>query len=235
VELETGYQNIYYDYEDGGYGAILDRTEHVVWLDGIYHIQEHLAGLVGYQLHYFDYMHQFKSFDDNIGHSIYVGGRKSVSSQLNVEAKVGVQFTHYMHHISDENSVDPYVDASASYEYLPGSSIKVGVMVTRVASDIEGATDQQSEAIYAQLSHKFTPNLTGSVLGQFQHNTLHAPGVAGLDNSKDNDLLLGINLEYRINNNLSAEAGYNFDRLDADLPFRSYTRNRVYAGIRASY
>jgi len=235
VELESGYQNIYYDYRDPLYSPVLDRDEHIIWLDGIYHLQEHLAALVGYQLHYFDYLHTGKSLDDNVGHSIYVGGRKSVSSQLNVEGKVGVQFTHYMHHISNKNSTDPYVDASASYEYLPGSSIKVGVMVTRVATDIQGATDQESEAVYAQLSHRITPSMTASVLGQFQHNTLHAPGIVGLDNTKDNDLLLGINLEYKLNNNLSAEAGYNFDRLDADIPFRSYTRNRVYAGIRASY
>ena len=198
VELETGYQNVYYDYKDPAYSDQLNRFEHIIWIDGIYHFQEHLAGLIGYQLHYFDYLDQLKSFDDNVGHSIYVGGRKSISSQLNVEGKVGVQFTHYMHHVTDENQTDPYVDASASYEYLPGSSFKVGATVTRVATDIQGATDQESEAIYAQVNHRITPFLTASVLGQFQHNTLHAPGVVGLDNTKDNELLLGFNLDTRL-------------------------------------
>jgi hypothetical protein len=241
TELESGYQNVYYDYKDPIYSATLDRDEHIIWLDGIYHLQEHFSALIGYQLHYFDYMNETKSADDNIGHSIYVGARKSITQQLNVEGKVGVQLTHYMHKISsaseprDQDEFGPYVDASASYEYLPGSVFKVGVNVTRVPSDIIGATDQESEAIYAQLSHKVTANLTASLVGQFQHNTLHAPGFPELDNAKDNDLLLGLNFDYKINNNLSAEAGYNFDRLDADLPGRSYTRNRVYAGIRASY
>jgi hypothetical protein len=29
--------------------------------------------------------------------------------------------------------------------------------------------------------------------------------------------------------------GYNYDRLDSDLAFRSFTRNRVYFGVRATY
>jgi outer membrane scaffolding protein for murein synthesis (MipA/OmpV family) len=44
-----------------------------------------------------------------------------------------------------------------------------------------------------------------------------------------------LNLEYRFNPNWSTEVGYNFDRLDSDLRDRSFTRNRVYAGVRATY
>jgi hypothetical protein len=47
--------------------------------------------------------------------------------------------------------------------------------------------------------------------------------------------MLGLNLEYRFTPNWATEFGYNYDRLDSDLPFRSFTRNRVYAGVRATY
>src|SRR3954470_6713381 len=87
TELESGYQNVYYDYKDPLYSFTLDRDEHIIWLDGIYHLQEHFSALIGYQLHYFDYMNATKSKDDNIGHSIYVGARKSITQQLNVEGK----------------------------------------------------------------------------------------------------------------------------------------------------
>jgi len=46
---------------------------------------------------------------------------------------------------------------------------------------------------------------------------------------------LGLNLEYRFNPHLSAEAGYNYDRLDSDLQTRGFDRNRVYIGVKASY
>ena len=46
---------------------------------------------------------------------------------------------------------------------------------------------------------------------------------------------MGVNVTYEINKFLAAEAGYNYDRLDSDVGFRSFTRNRVYVGLRASY
>ena len=57
---------------------------------------------------------------------------------------------------------------------------------------------------------------------------------------KTDDLfLIGANLSYQINENFSTELGYNYDRLDSDLNFggfaRSFTRNRVYIGVHASY
>ena len=32
-----------------------------------------------------------------------------------------------------------------------------------------------------------------------------------------------------------AEAGYNYSRLKSDLPFRAYTRDVMYLGLRATY
>jgi hypothetical protein len=44
-----------------------------------------------------------------------------------------------------------------------------------------------------------------------------------------------LNLSYEINRYLKAEAGYAFDRLDSDIAWRSYGRNRVYFGLSANY
>ena len=59
--------------------------------------------------------------------------------------------------------------------------------------------------------------------------------AGGADDMSENFLLAGLNLSYEINKFLSADAGYNIDRLDSDLDGRSFTRNRVYMGIRATY
>jgi hypothetical protein len=79
------------------------------------------------------------------------------------------------------------------------------------------------------------------LLGQFQHNSFEngVPSAAGssitFKDKSENFFLVGLNLTYEINRFLAAEAGYNYDRLDSDLGFRSFTRNRVYVGLRASY
>jgi len=54
--------------------------------------------------------------------------------------------------------------------------------------------------------------------------------------------MAGVNMTYEINKFVALEGGYNFDRLDSELSSvhnsgwnRSYTRNRVYIGIRGTY
>jgi hypothetical protein len=92
--------------------------------------------------------------------------------------------------------------------------------------------DQETTVLYTSINHKITPNLTGSLLVQGQRATFEG-GAA--DGDIEYYLISGLNFTYQFNPYLAAEAGYNFDRLDSDDVGRSYTRNRVYIGIRASY
>ncbi len=231
MELETGYENIYWDYQDAFYSAALDRVEHSVWLDPRFHIAPETVVLAGYQFKYRDYLNSANSVNDSAGHYGYVGFEKSLSSQLNVAAKAGVQLTRYMH--QDQDDVGPFADISATYTYLPGSYLQLGLRHDVIATDttILGSRSQDATGFYGQLNHRITPNLTGSLLGQFQHGTFNG---GSLDGQTENQILFGLNFEYRFTQNLAAELGYNFDRLDSDLG-RSYSRNRVYTGIRASF
>jgi hypothetical protein len=56
-----------------------------------------------------------------------------------------------------------------------------------------------------------------------------------VDGDVDNYYGFGANLTYQINQYWSTEGGYNFDRLDSDQPVRSFSRNRVYVGVRATF
>ena len=133
-----------------------------------------------------------------------------------------------------DSTVIPYVDANMTYTYLPGSYVQLGVKHTRVTTDLY-AQDSEATALYGSLNHKITPKLTGSLIGQVQFASLDN-NFSGTDRSaKDYYYVLVFNLGYQFNQYLSAEAGYNFDRDDAGVPNRSFTRNRVYLGLRASY
>jgi len=138
----------------------------------------------------------------------------------------------------DDSATSPYVDGSATWTYNPGSFLRLGLRVDRNATDVafqntpDPTQDQLSTSAYATINHRITPKLTGSLLGHFQHSTFNG-GAA--DGSADNFFLAGLNLSYQINAFLSTEAGYNYDRLDSDLVNRSFTRNRVYIGVRATY
>jgi hypothetical protein len=174
---------------------------------------------------------------DSHTHYGYVGADYDLTARLRATARVGGQFTSYTE--LDESTVSPYADASLSYTYMTGSAVSVGVRHDRSATDIvapdssgQPTLDAQATAVYAQVVHRITSKLTGSAIGQFQTMTFN-DGVS--DGSTEELYLVGLNLAYQINRHFSTEVGYNHDFLSSDVPGRSYHRNRVYVGVRATY
>ena len=257
--LSFGYVNNWYDYEQenlpgplafGSRSALLDRMEHLLRLDARYTVNPNLVALIGYNFGINDYTGDDfiqpgieSDIRDNYSHFLYVGADYDVTSKLRTSIRVGGQYTDY--HEMGDTVFNPFVDASASYVYLPGSSIEGGVRHTRNATDValvdlsgNPTMDAETTVVYGQLTHQITPKLVGSLLGQYQMSTFND----GLYDDDGEDLLLvGVNLEYRFNPHWSAEVGYNYDMLESDVEntlgqeTRSYDRNRVYIGLRATY
>lgn len=249
VGIGLGYRNNWYDYDADGPGsrsALLDRFEHIFRVEGKWHAREHIDALLGYQLGMFDYTSSevINTITGNVGsdrdftaHHVYVGIEQSLTSQFVAAARVGAQYTSY--DTSGDDTLSPWANITGTYTYLPGSYVQFGFRHERNATDIAAGTtandivtDQETSALFASISHRITPRLIGSLVGQYQRSTF---SNGPLDGEVDNFLLMGLNLEYRINPNWSTEVGYNFDRLDSDLIDRSFTRNRIYAGVRATY
>ncbi len=252
--LQLGYVNTLYDYEQKGVGsrsAVLDRMEHLISANLRWQALRQTVAVLGYQFGYVDYTSSDALFflppgvsgndpstRNNRSHYVFVGADQNINAQLNGSVRVGAQFTEYFN--SGNDTVSPYADASLTYTYLPGSYLQAGVRHERNQTDVLAFSgtpgnitlDQESTSVYATVVHKLTAKITGSVLAQFQNSMFQGGTV---DDSVDNFFLVGVNLAYRINPNWLAETGYNYDRLDSDLSGRSYTRNRVYIGIRATY
>jgi hypothetical protein len=89
-----------------------------------------------------------------------------------------------------------------------------------------------SSTVYGSINQKLTPKLMGSAIGRWQHSVYNG-GI--YDGQADDYYSLGLNLSYTFNPHLSAEAGYNFDDLQSNIPGNTYTRNRVYLGVSAAY
>ena len=264
--LSLGYVNNWYDYEQenafrgtpfetiGSRSALLDRLEHLFRIDLRYTVNPSLVALIGYNFGINDYTGDeliapgLKSdIRDNYSHFLYVGADYDVSSKLRTSIRLGGQYTDY--HESGDTTINPYADASASYMYLPGSSVQLGVRHTRNATDVsqvdlkgKPTLDAETTVVYGELTHQILPNLIGSLMAQYQMSTFHE---GTYDGDNENLFLVGANLEYRFNRHWSAEIGYNYDVLDSDVQgfvapgviddIRSYDRNRVYIGVRASY
>ena len=253
VGLGLGYENGWYDFDQEGPGsrsALMDRFEHDFHIEGRWHARENLSAILGYGLNIFSYTDDeviatdlagnpvgFSEDRDKISQRVYVGADYAWTSQFRISGKVGGEYTDF--HEADEDQVTPWVQIAGTYNYLPGSYLQFGFLHGRNATDRatpnladQIVLDQESSTLFATLTHRITPRLDGSLIGRVQRSEFQE----GLwDGEIDNFVMLGLNVEYRFTPNWATEVGYNYDRLDSDLPARSFTRNRVYAGVRATY
>jgi hypothetical protein len=247
ASVEASYQNTLYDYDFEEYAALLNRVEHLLGLEGQWQLQENFLALGGYSYGIRDFTSSrllpgtsIRGEDrSSSSHYFYGGVTRALSTQLRGTVKVGAEYTSY--DISDDSTWNPYADLSLNYTYLPGSYVQLGFVHARNATDVvvpnpadptDITLDAESSTVYAQLTHRISPALTGSVIGQYQHSSFRG----GAFNSSVDDLFLaGVNLNYQFTENWSSEVGYNYDRLNSDLPGRGFSRNRVYVGVRASF
>lgn len=262
--VQLGYSNTLYDFSDLGPGslsALLDRMEHLATFNLRWQALPSTVALVGYQFGVTDYTGDdltaipfgnlavtrpaapwLMSDERNArSHYAYVGMDHTFNPQLDTALRVGAQFTEYYNLPGkDQDDVSPYADANITYRMTPDSAIQLGVRHSRISTDA-AALDQENTTVYGSISYKILPQLTASALGQYQFNSFQdgQPSAYGssvtFKDKSENFWLAGINLTYEINRFLGVEAGYNYDHLDSDVGFRSFTRNRVYVGLRATY
>ena len=269
--FEAGYANSWYDYDASGVttdlagnviasnSGTLDRMEHSVHIDSRWHVQPETTGIFGYQYSQTDYQGD-EAIQGNVlfpaslvtsksrnsrSHYIYAGVEQNFTPDLSASVRLGAQRIDFFNDPTFKNEWSPYAQASARYLYMVESSVEVGIVHQRSASDVVGPSgvqpvagtfvhDQQATTAYGSIRHRIMPNLYGALMGTFQYSTFNGGG-AGFDDQSDRFYLVGLNLEYRFNPHLSAHAGYNYDRLESDLAGRGFTRNRVYIGVTAAY
>lgn len=249
--LLLGYSNTFIDYEqtDTDPGVIppsrsflLDRMEQLANIDLRWQVLRQTVGVLGYQFGMVDFLSN-ETFLGNSAdarnsrsHYVYIGADHSFRPDLTGSVRVGGQMVDYYNDSSSDTLFSPYAKASLTYNYTTGSFLTLGVQHARNATDVN-VLDQESTSVYLQLNHRITPNLTGNLLGQFQHSVANGSSLIGGtdDGAVDDIYLVGVNLAYRFNQYLSTEVGYNYDRLISDLSGRGFSRNRVYLGVTASY
>jgi hypothetical protein len=189
---------------------------------------------------------------DSYAHYFYLGVDQGITPTLNGSLRVGAQYTKFdnldivrqLNPGVEEEQWSPYVDANITWLYMPQSYAQLGVRHQRAQTDVAfiGTSpnlDAESTGVYGSVNHRFMGHFVASLIAQYQHSTYD--DTTGSSSTSDDYFGAGVNLTYEINKFVSVEAGYNFDRLDSDLSSsdtgwnRSYTRNRVYIGVRVTY
>jgi Putative beta-barrel porin 2 len=244
----VGYRNDYYNYDkppagqyDPGYQAKLNRIEHNPSLDLRYQLQPATVVLVGYRYSIVDYnsglvipgSSQLASIRNNTSHVVTAGVDQKFNESLSASLRAGAQIVSY-DSSSGNDETTPYVDASLKYQFAPSSSAQLGVRHEHNATDvaIAGASvieDQVSTSAYFAVAHAFTAKLQGKLTAQYQYSEF-------VGASAHEDIFSGgASLSYEVTSNISVEASYFYDKLTSEIQDRSFVRNRIFLGVRATY
>jgi len=260
--IEAGYANALYKYADDspfGRAARLDSIGQTAHIDGRWTIQPNTVGIVGYQFSLVDYTADLpvgyvlfssppylrvlpSSSRNSLSHYGYVGLEHTFRPDLMGSIKGGVRYSDYYNSPDQETSLSPYFQGSLRWNYAKESFLNVGVSYDLSATDqysyslnSQSITVGANSAVaYASLTHRILPSLFGSVIGSYQNSTF----VGGAyDQLAQRFYSCGANLEYRFNRHVSANVGYNYDKLDSDsgLAYGSFERNRYYVGATVIY
>ena len=246
--LRLSYANDYYDYQDSGpgsYSALLDRVEHAIRIDPRYIVSPSTTAFAGYQFGYADYLSSEFIGPGVVGedrttlsHTFYVGAEHQFTSQLSVEGRAGAKYRDYTE--LNQDHLGPYVDATGTYNYLPGSYVKLGVKYDNNATDVafvgtdpsDVTLDQDTTTGYLSVNHRITALMTAGLLAQYQHSVYNGGPT---DGDSDDYLTLALNVAYKLHKNWSVEASYYLDNLWSDIDGREFNRNRLFAGARFTY
>ena len=255
-----GYQNLWYNYLDtgvGSYSALLDRFEQDFRFDARWQLRPTTVGLIGYTFGLVNYTSSdplsvtpspvpgappeelTSDTRNSISHNLYTGFEHSFTTALKLEVRVGVNYYDYAE--ANSSSLSPSFNLALNYLYLPGSSMRFGINQARNATDNVGsgtsaetiALDQDTTTVYASLHHRITAKLTGGVNLLLQHSVYN--GGLTLDGQADDYVTASLSLIYRFNRNWSCDIEYSHYEFISDDATRSYSRNRIAAGVRVLY
>ncbi|HEV2455326.1 MAG TPA: outer membrane beta-barrel protein [Verrucomicrobiae bacterium] len=259
---DLAYQNTWVDYSNNqgfpgqpSYAAMLNEDQNSGWVSLNYQYLPDLAFMLRYTLSWDDYTANqvigvgtgglyYSNSRNLITHNISVGAQYSATANLSILAWAGVGiYDNYnlpSFDTQSSTSIDPTANIAATYTYLPGDYVQVGLTESAspvATADVNSKTGsltlyQEATVLYATVNHQITPKLTGSLTGHYQYSTY----ASGANNGQPQDwYTFGINLAYAFTPWISADVGYNFYYLTRTTALQGYSRNIGYASVTATF
>jgi len=234
--------------------GLLDRMEHKVRVDSNWSLTPATTGVLGYFYSQNNYTGDevtggligvpgsqvLSDYRNSKGHTFYVGAQHLFTPTLSGYANVGAQHFSYYNDPASESQWSPYAQGGLTYALQTTTTADIGFRYERAASNEGGGggqnfvRDTEQATLYGNLKHRIFSKLVGTLNGSI-NDAKYNGGGPSIDDKHQLYFRVGMDLAYEFTENFSSHIGYNYDKLESDLPGRDYDRNRVYLGLTAGF
>jgi hypothetical protein len=190
------------------------------------------VALVEYRINPINYYNQGQS---SLNNYFLVGVDQVFNPRLSWNARVGAQVNFEKNPIDgDSTYVGPYFETNLSYQFGPASTL---AWVARYGTETSGIVDVNQRQTFRtgfNVTHAFTPRLTGN-LGAYWLVNYYAQSEV-IDSYYENIFTVNAGLSYAINRFVSVSAGYQFTLDTApEWTGNNYSRNVVFGGVNFTF
>lgn len=161
-----------------------------------------------------------------------IGAEQTFSPQLLGSLRAGLESRQYDNDLYDDNN-QPYGEVSMTFLPSPATRITAAASYSIYESDVESYLSQDRTYLSLSLAHDLTAKLNFYISSAYSLNAYEADYALedALPNADENAYLISARLAYRLNRINWIETGWQFVKLESDIPAReSYERNRVDIG-----
>lgn len=225
------YRYINFNYDNATLGASLDRTEHLLGLEGNYALlpETKLVAEYRFQSIGYDTGSALKDKDSNF---LMAGVDYNPSEEMLMSGRIGFEARQRE---AAPDSTSPYVELSSRYAYTEGSFLAAGYTYTiEEPSDVASYTDTNVNRLFVNVQHRLTGTLTAS--GSLTHESSQLQGRGGVHADIDEKTTrFGLGLAWQPTKNWSVSGTYDLDDVNSDDPSRGQNRSRYGVSARFTF
>ena len=236
----------------GSYAALLNRIENLFLLNVVYQVSPVTSARVGGKFNLVTFTSDDPIAQTTAGalipaddrnqrqYTFYGGVDHAFTPDFNISVYAGAQYADFYNDPNGYNLWAPWADINAQYLYAEGSYIKLGFRQTFDQTYVLAA-NSSSSIVYGSVNHAFTPKLTGNLTCSYQFSSYNSPdtlpaGVPNYDGESASFVALGLGFTYQFDRHFFANLQYLLDLNDSNTAaVYSYTRNRIFFGVGATY
>ena len=161
-----------------------------------------------------------------------LGAEQTFSPKILGTARAGVESRAYDNDLYDDNTL-PYGELAMTFLPTPATRITGSASYTIYESDVDSYLSQNRTYLSLSAAHDFTAKLSFYISGAYTINAYEQDYSLeeGLGDADEKSFLVSARLAYQLNRINWIEAGYQYVKLDSEVPNREgYERNRVDVG-----